>query len=112
MRCRSRRTVPSPVITVAVLAIAPTIVNTLRGGHDSAGALTAASIIAGAGAGYIADDPAAPTLESSPTPLGTRRGCRATMVAGMMAVAWLTSVLATRRTPASTHLALRRVRRS
>ena len=67
------RTVPSPVIAVAVLAIAA-IVNALRGGHDFAGALTAASIIAGAGAGYIADDPAAPTLESSPTPLGTGVG--------------------------------------
>jgi hypothetical protein len=90
------RTVSRSVGAIAALAMAPTVVVAIRGGHDFAGALTAASVIAGAGAGYSVDDPAAPTLAPSPTPLAVRRCLRATVVMAALVAAWLAALVIAR----------------
>jgi len=90
------RTVSRSVGAIAALAMAPTVIVAVRGGHDFASALTAASVIAGAGAGYSIDDPAAPTLAPSPTPLAMRRCLRATVVMVALGAAWLTSLVIAR----------------
>lgn len=87
------RTVPTSVAGIAACAIAPAIVVSARGGHDFAGALTAASLIAGSGAGYAADDPAAATLASSPTTLATRRTLRGVLIALVLVMAWAVAVV-------------------
>jgi hypothetical protein len=77
------------VPVIALLAAGPAVAVAVSGGHEFALALTAASLIAGAGAGYAADDPAAPTLASSPTPLAVRRLHRAAVIVTVLAAGWL-----------------------
>lgn len=86
------RTVPRAVGAVAVAAIIPTLVVAARGGSDFAGAVSAASLLAGAGAGFSVDDPAAATLASSPTRLAARRGLRASVVMAVLTASWLTAL--------------------
>jgi hypothetical protein len=83
------RTVPAAVAAVAAVAVVPSVVVSLKGGHDFTGALFAASVIAGAGAGYATEDPAAPTLASSPTTLAVRRSLRAVAVGAVLLSAWI-----------------------
>lgn len=78
------RTVPPAVVAVGAVAVVPPVVVSLKGGHDFTGAMFAASVIAGAGAGYVTEDPAAPTLASSPTTLAVRRGLRAVAVGAVL----------------------------
>lgn len=87
------RTVPLAVVAVAVLAVAPAIVVAASGRHGFAGALSAASVLAGAGVGYAADDEAAPTLAPSPTTLVVRRALRVIVMVIMLVAAWLAALL-------------------
>lgn len=91
------RTVPRSVIGIACLAAIPTFVIAARGGTDFSASLTAASLIAGAGAGYAADDPAAPTLASSPTTLAVRRTLSGTLIALVLVAGWAAAVFTARR---------------
>ena len=83
------RTVPWPVGVIATLLPVPAIIVAVTGGDDYTGALLAASLIAGAGAGYAFDDAAAATLAAAPVPLSTRRLLRATAVFVVLLGAWL-----------------------
>jgi hypothetical protein len=87
------RTVPVAVAFVAVVALAPAAIVAMAGRDDFTGALVAASLLAGSGAGFMADDPAAVTLASSPTTLFVRRLLRAAPIAAVLVVAWLIAVL-------------------
>jgi hypothetical protein len=89
----SVRTIPRPVVGIACVAAIPTLVIAVRGGDDFSGALTAASLIAGVGAGYTADDPAAPTLASTPTTLATRRIVRGLLIALILGTGWTAAVV-------------------
>jgi hypothetical protein len=95
------RTVPRSVVAIAACASAPAVIVALRGGHDFSGALTAATLIAGSGAGYAADDPAAPTLASSPTTLATRRTLRGVLTAAVLVAAWAVAIVVAARTGSS-----------
>lgn len=87
------RTISKAVVAIALIAVIPPAIVAFRGGHDFTGALSAASLIAGAGAGYGMDDPAAPTLAPSPTPLITRRLLREMIVMVTMLAAWFVAQL-------------------
>ncbi len=91
------RTVPAAVIVIALLAAIPALIVAAHGGNDFAGALSAASLIAGAGAGFAADDPAAPTLASSPTTLAVRRGLRGLLIALILGAGWSAAVVTAHR---------------
>lgn len=82
------RTVPRPVGVLALLCAVPAIVVAAGGRNGFGGALVAASLLAGAGAGYAADDPAAATLGASPTPLLVRRAARASLVIVPLMLGW------------------------
>jgi hypothetical protein len=82
------RTVPPAVVGVGAVALLPSVVVALVGGSDFTGALLAASVIAGAGAGYAVDDPAARTLAPSPTTLALRRALRTVAVIAILLSAW------------------------
>lgn len=83
----SARTVPLAAVGLAALAVMPALLTRLRGGHDFTLALQAAAVIAGSGAGFAADDPAANVLAPSPTPLVARRAFRAASVLALLAAA-------------------------
>ena len=83
----SARTVPLAAFGLAALAIVPALLTRLRGGHDFTLALQAAAVIAGSGAGFAADDPAANVLAPSPTPLVARRAFRAASLVALLATA-------------------------
>ena len=87
------RTVPAAAALVAALAVLPALVTRARGGHDFTLALAAAAVVAGSGAGFVADDQAANVLASSPTTLLARRALRAATVTGLLAGAMVTAVL-------------------
>jgi len=87
------RTVPPGVVAMSVLAVAPAVMTAVTGGHDFANALSAASVIAGSAVGYAVDDPAAPTLASSPTTLAVRRGMRALLIVAVVLIAWSVALL-------------------
>lgn len=89
------RTVPPAVVGVGAVALLPSVVVTLVGGSDFTGALLAASVIAGAGAGYAVEDPAAPILAPSPTTLAVRRVLRAVAVIAILLSAWTGAQLVT-----------------
>jgi hypothetical protein len=91
------RTIPTGVIVIALLAAVPTIVLAATGRHNFSGALSAASLIAGAGVGFAADDPAAPTLASSPTTLVVRRSLRALLTSAALVAGWLAALLVAHR---------------
>jgi hypothetical protein len=84
---------PPAVAAIALLAATPAIVVAASGRQSFTGALSAAALLAGAGVGYAADDPAAPTLASSPTTLAVRRTLRATVIAVTLGGGWLTALL-------------------
>lgn len=86
------RSVPPAIGAVMVLAAMPAIIVAARGGADFDGALIAASIIVGAGAGYAVDDPAAATLAASPTTLAARRSLRGAVIVVALALAWVMAV--------------------
>lgn len=79
------RTVPPAVVAIAVLAALPAFIARARGGHDMTGGLQFAAVLAGAAAGFAADDQAANVLAPSPTTLLTRRALRAVGVAVVLA---------------------------
>ncbi|HEX2700020.1 MAG TPA: hypothetical protein VHM89_07420 [Acidimicrobiales bacterium] len=79
------RTVPAAVAVLAAVTAAPAVVTLVRSGQDFTMALQAAAIVAGAGAGFAADDQAANVLASSPTPLLARRALRAAGVVVVLA---------------------------
>lgn len=83
------RTVPPAVVVVGALTVLPTVVVAFRTGPGSTGTLFAASVIAGAGAGYVTEDAAAPTLASSPTTLAVRRMLRSIAIVAILLAAWL-----------------------
>lgn len=87
------RAMPRSPVALAVLSFVPVAVVAVRGGDDFGIALSASAVIAGAGLGYAADDPAAPTLESSPTSLAARRTLRVVLVAAMLGAAWAAAAL-------------------
>lgn len=82
------RTVPRAVGLIAVLAAVPAVSVAASGRENFAGALVAASLLAGAGVGYAADDPAAATLAASPTTLMMRRAARAILLVMPLAFGW------------------------
>lgn len=92
----SARTI-TPILPAALLlAAVPTMVAALRGRSDFVGAVEAAAIFAGAALGFAVDDPAALTLEPSPTTLVERRLARLVPSVALVAVvvgalAWLAS---------------------
>lgn len=86
------RTVPRSLLVVALAAVVPAVLVAVAGGHDFDGALLAASVIAGAGAGYALDDDAAVTLAPSPTSLARRRALRAVPVAAVLGLAWVSAL--------------------
>jgi hypothetical protein len=87
------RTVPPVVAAIALLAATPAVIVAATGGHGFAIALSVASLVAGAGVGFAADDPAAPTLASSPTTLAVRRLLRAALIGVVLGAGWLAAVL-------------------
>lgn len=87
------RTVPRPVGVLALLCAVPAISVAAAGRDSFGGALVAASLLAGAGAGYAADDPAAATLGASPTPLLLRRAARAALVIVPLLLGWGTALV-------------------
>lgn len=87
------RTVPPAVLAVGGLVLVPPVVLAVVGARDFSGALVAVSLVAGAGAAYAIDDPAAVTLEPSPTTLAARRLLRAILIAVLLLAAWLGALL-------------------
>jgi hypothetical protein len=81
------------VAAVAGVAVLPTALTAIRGGHDFGGAMLVATIVASCGIALAVDDPAAATLEASPSTLVLRRGARAAVIGATLLAAWLACAL-------------------
>ncbi len=98
---RVMRALPASVRTIApaypsalVLATVPILATAAQGHHRFTGAVEAAAILGGAALGFAIDDPAAVTLQTSPTSLIERRVARVVPALGLAmlmlgGVAWL-----------------------
>ena len=78
----------TPLLPAAAGALLGLMFVVSASGENVVARLVAAAVLAAAGTGFALDDPAALTLEASPTPLAVRRSLRAALVFTMVGLAW------------------------
>lgn len=81
------KTLPLSALAAGTLAALPGLIAVAAGGSDLTGAVVATTLVLGSLAGLAVDDPAATTLEPSPTTLLARRGRRLALLLGGIALA-------------------------